>query len=64
LPHNAQPVILGVQFTKKMGIFDSKLQKFMCQICIVSGNVKEVFGESSDFIAFNFNDGTNQELCL
>jgi hypothetical protein len=60
----AQRVILGVQFTKKMGILDSKLRKSMCQICITSGNVKEVFGESSDLITLNFNEGTNQELCL
>jgi len=26
---NAQPMILGVQFTKKMGILDSKLPKSM-----------------------------------
>jgi len=25
----AQPMILGVQFTKKMGMFDSKLRKYM-----------------------------------
>jgi len=29
LDTNAQPVILGVQFTKKMAMFDSKLQKSM-----------------------------------
>ncbi len=60
----AQPLILGVQFTKKMGMFNSKLWKSMWQICIVSGNVEEVLGESSDLIVFNFNEGTNQELCL
>jgi hypothetical protein len=36
----------------------------MWQIRTISGNVEEVLGESSDFIAFNFNDGTYQELCL
>jgi hypothetical protein len=36
----------------------------MWQIRTVSGNVKEVLWESSDFIALNFNGGTNQELCL
>jgi hypothetical protein len=59
-----QLVILGVQFTKKMGMFDSKLQKSMWQIRIASGSIKEVLGESSYLIAFNFNEGTNQELCL
>jgi hypothetical protein len=36
----------------------------MWQIRIVSGNVEEVFGESSDLIALNFNESTNQKLCL
>jgi hypothetical protein len=45
-------------------MLDSKLQKSMWQICIASGNVKEVFGEGSNFIALNFNESTNQELCL
>ncbi len=58
----AQPVILGVQFTKKMGMLVSKLEKSM-QICTASGNVKEVLGESSDLIALNFNEDTNHELC-
>jgi len=60
----AQLVILGVQFAKKMGMFDSKLRKSMWQIHTASGSVKEVLGESSDLIALNFNEGTNQELCL
>jgi len=47
----AQPAILGVQFTKKMGMLDCKLQKIMWQICIVSGSVEEVLWESSDLIA-------------
>jgi len=64
LDTSAQPVILGVQFTKKMGMLDSKLRKSMWQICTVSGSVKEVFGESSDLIALKFNEGTDQELCL
>jgi hypothetical protein len=34
------------------------------QIHTISASVKEVLGESSDLIAFNFNEGTNQELCL
>jgi hypothetical protein len=54
----AQPMILGVQFAKKMGMIDSKLQKSMWQIRTVSGNVEEVFGESLDLIALNFNEGT------
>jgi hypothetical protein len=37
----AQPVILGIQFTKKMGMFDSKLQKSMWQIHTTSGRVKK-----------------------
>jgi len=36
----------------------------MWQIRIANGNVEEVLGESSDLIAFNFNEGTDQELCL
>ncbi len=60
----AQLVILGVQFIKKMGMFDSKLRKSMWQIRIGSGNVEEVLKESSDLIALNFNEGTYQEFCL
>jgi hypothetical protein len=59
----AQPVILRVQFAKKMGMVNSKVQKSMWQICIASGNVKEVFGESSYFITLNFNEGTNLPTC-
>jgi hypothetical protein len=55
----AQLVILGVQFAKKMGMFNSKLRKSMWQICTVSGNVEEVLGESLDFITLNFNEGTD-----
>jgi hypothetical protein len=57
-------VILGVQITKKMGMFNSKLWKSMWQIHTISGSVDEVFGESSNLIALNFNEGTYQELCL
>jgi hypothetical protein len=57
-------MILGVQFAKKIGMFDSKLHKSMWQICTTSGNIEEVFGESLDFITLNFNEGTNHELCL
>jgi hypothetical protein len=57
-------MILKVQFTKKMSMFDSKLWKSMWQFCTANGNVEEVFGKSSNLIAFNFNEGTNQELCL
>jgi hypothetical protein len=60
----AQPVILGVQFAKKMGVFDSKLQKFMWQIRTTSGSIEKVLGESWDLIALNFNEGTDQEHCL
>jgi Ethanolamine utilization protein EutJ (predicted chaperonin) len=64
LDTSAQPVILIIQFAKKMGMFDSKLWKFMWQIRTTNENVEEVFGESLDLIALNFNEGTNQELCL
>jgi hypothetical protein len=64
LDTGAQPVILGVQFAKKMGMLDSKLRKFMWQIRTTSGSVEEVLGESSDLIALKFNEGIDQELCL
>jgi hypothetical protein len=64
LDTGAQPVIFRVQFVKKMGMLNSKLRKSMWQIRTTSGNVKEVLGESSDLIALNFNEGTDQELCL
>jgi hypothetical protein len=64
LDTGAQPVILGIQFAKRMGMLDSKLRKSMWQICTARGSVEEVFGESSDLITFNVNEGTNQELCL
>jgi hypothetical protein len=47
-----------------MGRLNSKLRKSMWQIYTASGSVKEVFGESSNLIALNFNEGTDQELCL
>jgi len=56
LDTGAQPVILGVQFAKKMGMLDSKLRKFMWQIRTTSGSVEEVLGESSDLIALKFNE--------
>jgi hypothetical protein len=55
----AQRMILGVQFAKKMGMLDSKLRISMWQICIASGSVKEVLGESSNLNALNFNESTN-----
>jgi len=61
---SAQLVIIGVQFVKKMNMFDSKLWISMWQIHIVSGSVEEVLGKSSDLISLNFNERTNQELCL
>ncbi len=61
---SAQLVILRIQFAKKMGMLDSKLWKSMWQIRTVSGSVEKVFGESSDSIALNFSEGTDQELCL
>ncbi len=54
---SVQLVILGVQFAKKMGMFDSKVRKSMWQICTTNGSVEEVFGESLDLIALNFNEG-------
>ncbi len=57
-------MILGVQFAKKMGNLDSKLQKSMWQIHTANGSVEEVLGESLDLITLNFNEGTDQELCL
>ncbi len=47
-----------------MGMLNSKLRKSMWQIHTVSGSVEEVLGESSDLITLNFNEGTDQELCL
>jgi hypothetical protein len=64
LDTGAQPVILGVQFAKKMGMFDSKLRKSMWRIRTASGSVEEVLGESSDLIVIKFNEGTDQEVCL
>jgi hypothetical protein len=60
----AQPMILGVQFIKKMGMLDSKLRKSMWHIHTASGNINEVLGESSDLITLNFNESINQEICL
>jgi hypothetical protein len=59
LDTSAQLMILGFQFTKKMGMLNSKLWKSMWQIRIASGSVEGVLGESSNLIAFNFNEGTN-----
>ncbi|CAM6014511.1 unnamed protein product [Sphagnum balticum] len=64
LDTGAQPVILRIQFAKKMGMFDSKLRKSMWQIRTASGSVEEVLGESSNLITLKFNEGTDQELCL
>jgi hypothetical protein len=36
----------------------------MWQIRTTSGSVKEVLGESLDLITLNFNEDTDQELCL
>jgi len=60
----AQPVILGVQFAKNMGMLDSKLWNSMWQIRTASGSIEEVLWESLDLIARNFNEGTDQKLCL
>jgi len=55
----AQPVILGVQFAKKMGMLDSKLRKSMCQIRTANGGLEKLLGESSNLIALKFNEGTD-----
>jgi hypothetical protein len=57
LDTGAQLVILGVQFAKTMGMFDSKLRKSMWQIRTASGSVEEVLGESSDLITIKINEG-------
>jgi hypothetical protein len=54
-----QLVIPRFQFAKKKGMLDSKLQT-----TTTSGNIEEVFRESSDLITLTFNEGTNHELCL
>jgi len=64
LDTSAQPVILGVQFAKKMGMLDSKLRKSKWQIRTASGSVEEVLGESSNLIALNFNESTDHEFYL
>jgi len=60
----AQPMILGIQFAKKMGMLNSKLQKSMRQIRTASESIKEVLGESLNLITLNFNESKDQELCL
>ncbi len=45
----AQLVIIGVQFAKKMGMLNCKLQKSMWQIHIVSGSIKEILGGEFGF---------------
>jgi hypothetical protein len=59
LDTGAQLVIFGVQFAKKMRMFNSKLWKFMWQICTANGSVEEVLAESSYLIALNFDESTN-----
>jgi hypothetical protein len=36
----------------------------MWQIRTINGSVEEVLGESLDLITLNFNESTDQELCL
>ncbi len=64
LDTSAQPVILGVQFAKKMGMLDSKLRKSMWQIRNTNGNVEKVLGDNLDLITLSFNENTDHELCL
>jgi hypothetical protein len=61
---SAQLVTLGIQFTKKMGMFDSKLRKSIWQIHATSGSVEEILGKNSNLIALNFNESRNQDFCL
>jgi hypothetical protein len=58
LDTSAQPMILGVQFAKKMGMLNSKLCKYVWQIRTANGNIEEVLGENFDFITLNFNEDT------
>ncbi|CAM6104163.1 unnamed protein product [Calypogeia fissa] len=62
LDTGAQPVIIGVQFAKKIGLLDTNLQKSMWQIRTASGAVEEVLGESSTLLTLAFNQGTDQAL--
>jgi hypothetical protein len=41
----AQPMILGVQFAKKIGMLDSKLRKSMWQIRTVNGGRGGTWGK-------------------
>ncbi len=59
LDTGAQPVILGIQFAKKMSMLDSKPRKSMWQIRTTSGSVEKVLGESLELITLNFNEGTD-----
>ncbi len=47
-----------------MGMLNSKLRKSMWQIRTTSESVEEVLKEDSDLIAFNFNKGIDQKLCI
>ncbi len=60
----AQPLILRVQFTRRWACLTPNYKNLGGKIHTTSGSVKEVLKESSDLIAFNFNEGTDQELCL
>ncbi len=55
-------MILGVQFAKKMACLILNYEN-LWQIRNPSANVKEVFEESSDLMALNFNENRNQEVC-
>jgi hypothetical protein len=56
LDTSAQPMILEVQFPKKMDMLDSKLRKSMWQIHTTSGSIKKVLRDNLDLIALNFNE--------
>ncbi len=64
LDTSAQPMILEVQFPKKMDMLDSKLRKSMWQIHTTSGSIKKVLRDNLDLIALNFNEHIDWELCL
>jgi hypothetical protein len=55
-------MILGVQFAKKMGMFDSKLRKSMWQICTASGSIENVLGDLSDLSSFESMESHGQPI--
>ncbi|CAM6082409.1 unnamed protein product [Calypogeia fissa] len=62
LDTGAQPVILGIDFAKKIGLLKSNLRKSAWHIRTTSGTVEEVLGETSSLLTLAFNEGTAQQL--